>query len=476
MAAVLALATCLAPCWAAGPAGAQDGRPRVEVPSTIDATGRTDVTDELDAFFADVPDGAIIDFPEGGRYRADGTVDIESKNRLTVRGNGSTIFARSRGDLRRVHVAITRGRDLRIERLNVEGAHPTPGLGDDGYQPDYEGQHGFAIKGTDGIELDAVQVSDVYGDFVYLGRPDDGGDWARRVWIHDSLFVRNGRQGIAITAARGVVIERNGIAQVARSTFDLEPNGPSGGAIDVQILNNQVGPGRLLFLAAAGLGPVAAVVVEGNVLTGRAMTVTILPPDGDRRDRFWIVGNNASVVARNTPIRVTRVDGLVVWRNRQPLETGGLGVETKDVCGLIVAENDFGPFTTGARPPDQVCGPALGAVPPDPPEVFGRATGPEPEPQLPAATTTTTEAPPPEITTVSGERQDWAITIALGVIAAAMVVAALVVRSKRGDAVAGPPGAGGPSDGGDERPPPPTGPPAPTAPPPPGPERRPVDR
>ena len=53
-------------------------------------------------------------------------------------------------------------------------------------------------------------------------------------------------------------------------------------------------------------------------------TVTVIPPDGERNDRFWIVGNNASQLAKSSPIRINRVDGLVVWRNRQPLESGEL--------------------------------------------------------------------------------------------------------------------------------------------------------
>lgn len=457
---VAVLATALAVVGATGPAVAQDQRPRVELPASIDATGGRDVTAELDAFFAEVPNGTIVDFPRGGRFRAEGTVDIVDKVGITVRGNASTIFAKSQGDLKRIHVQVIRGGNIRIERLYVEGAHPSGGIGDDGYQAEFEGQHGFAIKGTDGIELDSVAVSDVYGDFVYLGKPDDSGQWARRVWIHDSLFVRNGRQGLAVVAAEGVVFERNGIAQVARSTIDLEPNTESGGAIDIQILNNQVGPGRLLFLAAAGNGPVASVVVSGNQLTGRALTATILPPEGTRRDRFWIVGNRGGAPAKSTPIKAYRIDGLMVWRNLQPVTRGAAGVLAEGSCGVTVAENDFGAFVPPVEVPPDGCGRQLGPVPPDPPEVFGRVTGPEPEPQLPATTTTTTAPGPPPITTTDGARQNWAITITLGVIAAAMVIAAAVLRSRRQDPPPRPPrshdGAGP-----DERPPPPDLPPPP---------------
>jgi hypothetical protein len=414
------------------PAAAQDERTVVEVPASIDPTGGRDVTADLNAFFAGLPDATTVEFPTDGRYRIEGTVRIEDKEQLTVEGNEAMLFATSQGSLRRIHVEVIGGAAVRFRRLVVKGAHPAGGLGDDAYQAELEGQHGFAFRGTNGVELDGVAVTDVYGDFVYLGRTDDGGPWTRRVWIHDSVFARNGRQGIAIVAAQDVVIERNALGDVARSTIDLEPNGPSGGAINVHVLDNDVGRGRLLFVAAAGLGPVGSVVIANNRLTGRALTVTILPPPGDRRDRFWIVGNRGGNSAGSSPIRVSRVDGLVVFRNRQAVRRGQVGVETNDVCGIVVSENDFGAFAEPVTPQDGSCGTQLGPVPPDPPEVLGRPIAQRPDPVLPDAETTVPTAPgPPAIVPTSGESQNWAITITLGILAAGMVVAALVLRRRR---------------------------------------------
>ena len=48
------------------------------------------------------------------------------------------------------------------------------------------------------------------------------------------------------------MIEHNQITDTRRATIDLEPNGPEWGAENVHILDNRIGPGRLLFLAAAG--------------------------------------------------------------------------------------------------------------------------------------------------------------------------------------------------------------------------------
>jgi hypothetical protein len=417
----------------AAPAAAQDQEQVVvELPAAIDATGEGDVTQRLTGFFAGRPPGTTVRFPPDGRYRIEGTVRIEGKDRLTVEGNESMLFATTQGGLRRIHVEVIGGSAVRFRGLAVKGAHPNGGLDDDAYQPDLEGQHGFAFRGTNGVELDGVAVTDVYGDFVYLGRTDDGGPWTRRVWIHDSIFARNGRQGIAIVAGQDVVIERNLIGDVARSTIDLEPNAATGGAINIHVLDNDVGRGRLLFLAAAGNGPVSSVVVADNRLTGRALTATILPPPGERRDRFWIVGNRGGNASSRTPIKVNRVDGLVVWRNRQPLRRGEVGVELNEVCGIIVSENDFGPFAQPATPQTTTCGTQLGPVPPDPPEVLGRPVAQRPQPELPDAEPEEAPEPgPPAVIPTAGEQQNWAITITLGLLAAAMVVAALVLRRRR---------------------------------------------
>ena len=80
--------------------------------------------------------------------------------------------------------------------------------------PSWRTQHGFRFEGVNGAELDHVRVTDVYGDFVYLGR-DKHKVPSRNVWIHDSTFLRNGRQGIAVTAATNVIVEHNSLRRHA---------------------------------------------------------------------------------------------------------------------------------------------------------------------------------------------------------------------------------------------------------------------
>ena len=425
---------------ASGTAVAQGAGPGdeqvVTVPVAIDTTGTDDVTDALNGFLAGVEPGTTVEFPEGGRFRVEGTMLLDERRNVTIEGNGSTIFATTPGGITRAHVAVTGGSGITIRKLIVDGANPAAGVEDGAYQPDFEGQHGFSIKGTDGVELDQVAVTDVYGDFIYLGRTDDG-RWTRRAWIHDSLLSRSGRQGIAIVAGQDVVIERNGISEVARSTIDLEPNARSGGAINIHVIDNEIGTGRLLFLAVAGNGPVDQVIVSNNRLTGKLLTVTILPPPGDRRTNFWITGNRGGAASSRTPIKVNRVDGLVVWRNSQPVRRGEVGVRTDDVCGLTVEANDFGPFAEPVSPQGPACGTVLGPVPPEPADVFNRAATDEPDPTVPSDEPTTTvdepvEAPAPDAPVEGSDdsNESWTGTIAVGILAAMSVLAALITSAR----------------------------------------------
>src|SRR5690606_20561950 len=56
----------------------------VDVPAGIDATGRQDVTEALNDLIAGAPDGAVIRFPAGARYRAEGPIVVRDRVGLTL--------------------------------------------------------------------------------------------------------------------------------------------------------------------------------------------------------------------------------------------------------------------------------------------------------------------------------------------------------------------------------------------------------
>jgi hypothetical protein len=315
----------------------------VRVPPNIDPTGKNEVTRQLDALIANAPNGSKIEFRKNARYRVERTLWIRNRRNLTLQGNGATIFATKRGAFERSQIWVKRGENIVFRNLTVRGVHPNGGTSEDAYVEKLETQHGFRFEGTDGAELDRVKVTDVYGDFVYIGRELHRTKVpSRNIWIHDSTFARNGRQGVAVTAANNVVIERNHFSQMRRSTIDLEPNSRSWRVSNVFILDNTVGKGRLLFIASHGQGPVDDVVISGNKLEGHALTIDALPPEGARRSN-WVITNNVSDETVNSrPIRLFAIDGVVVRNNTQPVRGGDAGLVLTDVCGSHVSGNDFG--------------------------------------------------------------------------------------------------------------------------------------
>ena len=213
----------------------------------------------------------------------------------------------------------------------------------------------------------------MFGDFVYIGAfgRDAGKRGSENVWVHDSTFSRNGRQGLAITAGENVVFEHNQIGETRRATVDLEPNSPRFGAKNVHILENIVGEGRLLFLASHGNGPVDDIVISRNQLPGHPLTMSVRAA-GERRARWWVTDNVAQRTER-TPMSFQRIDGVVVRNNTEPVtREGASGVGLRDVCGANVSGNNFLPAIQESSASGELCDFTISAIPPDPPSIRGR--------------------------------------------------------------------------------------------------------
>lgn len=326
-------------------------------PADIDATGVADVTEELNRFFESVPQNATVRFPAGAQYRMEGMLILKDRHGLTIDGNGARLFATTDGSSTtpvesygflwprsRQHVLFEGGSDIVVRDLTIVGAHPNAGSAQGAYIAALEGQHGFKFAGVDGAELVRVRVTDVYGDFIYLGAR--AGTWSRDIHVSDSFFERNGRQGIAITAAEDVLIERSHIGEVARSIIDLEPNSPAGGARRVTFSDNTFGLCRHLFLAAGGAGGnVGDVEFSGNRLVGMKLKVEVGAADGSRRGPFRFLDNvsDSPHGALAPMMRFFRVDGILVQANTQPMvpEREMTAVQAVESCDIHVSDNDF---------------------------------------------------------------------------------------------------------------------------------------
>jgi hypothetical protein len=410
----------------------------------IDASGATDVTEQLQALFDRTPDGGTVRLARGGSYRVDGTIFLRDRRNLVIDGNGARIFAGTTGEPVRNQFQIRGGSGIKVRNLEIQGAHPHGGL--DGYVPEFEFQAGITIAGVTDIEIDRVNIHDTYGDFIFIDRLKERDDQDTvGVWIHDSTFARNGRQGIAVIDGRDIVIERNRFTDMARGTVDLEPVGELA-VENVHIIDNQVGPGQLLFVPMAGGAPVNRVVIARNQLHGRVLSVSAKTPEGQRRRGFWVVDNTTDAPANGPPVEFFRVDGASVHGNRQPVTAEGRAlVTTTDTCDIAVSDNDVAPGTRQLEGQNRACNLAVSWEPPAPPSVAGRgqaAEGPATSPPTtqapttqPPSTTATTRAPasttsapvastlPP--TSLTAANQAPADGVAVPVVVLAMVLSAL---------------------------------------------------
>jgi Right handed beta helix region len=322
------------------------------VPASIPGDCSRDVTAELLAWIASVPDGSTLSFSAGACYRVDRTLAIRYRNGLTFEGNGATFRAYTSGRELPAAQARTRsmfnfwrGTNLTVRNTIVRGANPNAGTGDLAYVQALEAQTAYVIGGVQNMVLDHVEAYDVYGDFVMVGPA------TKNLLVKNSTFVRNGRQGWTING-EDIVFEHNNIRQTRRATIDIEPAALSALTRRVTIRNNTIGQGRLYFLANEGVAaPTADISILNNRFVNRGMTIRVNPPSGTR-SRYRVVGNTSDFPvdfgSGGGAMSFTNVVDLEVRNNVQPMQQGNQssGVAIKGSRNVTVSGNWF-PYAKG---------------------------------------------------------------------------------------------------------------------------------
>ena len=269
------------------------------------------------SFVNSVPDGSTIVFKAGGVYRMDAALKFAHRHNLTFEGNGATL--RANGGTTEAYslfwLASYGGgnSDITIRDLTLAGNSPTPGS----YQSGREGAHGLLVDGGSTIEITGITVRGVWGDCIYVGSA------ATDVSFHDSTCASNGRNGVSVTSAINLTVERVAFDESGYSTFDIEPNVDDQGASNVRFLDNTAGTWTNSFLSADGAAGsvVNGVTVSGNSVTGASLLTVI---DLARRENIVFTNNRSRVPAAGPVLRFAHVDGLTVTGNVQPLNSGVL--------------------------------------------------------------------------------------------------------------------------------------------------------
>ena len=178
---------------------------------TVPAPSGRDDTAALNAFFVSAPNGSCVAFVRA-TYRLSGTLAISGKSGLDVRGNGAVLAAQTQADRNRRHLVIAKSSNIAVNDLQVVGANQQHLRS----QAQLEAQHG---------------VDEVYGDAIYIG-----GD-STNILVQGGAFSHTGRQGLAVTAAKGVTLDGFSVQNAGRYCIDLEPNVPRVAVEQVTIRN-----------------------------------------------------------------------------------------------------------------------------------------------------------------------------------------------------------------------------------------------
>jgi hypothetical protein len=269
------------------------------------------------AFVDTVPDGSTIVFKAGGVYRMDAALKFAHRHNLTFEGNGATL--RANGGATEASSLFWLGSYLGgnsgivIRDFTLVGNSSTPGV----YQSGMEGAHGILVDGGSAIEVANVTVRGVWGDCFYVGT------WADAVSFHDSVCASNGRNGVTVTSAKNLTVQRVAFPKSGYCTFDIEPNVSTEGARTIRFLNNTAGTWTNSFLSADGAAGsvVNGVTVSGNTVTGASLRTVI---DLARRQNIVFMNNTSTHTATGPILHFAHIDGLTVTGNVQPLTSGSL--------------------------------------------------------------------------------------------------------------------------------------------------------
>ncbi|HEX5094492.1 MAG TPA: hypothetical protein VFX21_00700, partial [Acidimicrobiia bacterium] len=180
------------------------------VPDAIASDCSVDVASQLSDWIDAAPRGSRLELAPDGCYRIDGTVALENKRDILLDGKGATLEAKTTGDRTRSHLKLERCVNVIVRNLTVHGANPDAGATRAAYHEDLEAQHAFELLGVRNVLLDAVQATDTYGDFVYVGNSRSRD--SEHVAVTRSTFARSGRQGMSVTDGTDVAIVGNDIS------------------------------------------------------------------------------------------------------------------------------------------------------------------------------------------------------------------------------------------------------------------------
>lgn len=292
----------------------------IQLPPSIDATGKTDVTTALKNFLSTIPDGTLI--LGGGPaaiYRHTGSIlpAMAGHNHWVLDWLGATTDNRAT-------TAIAGGppgsdeyamstfwchwgdkpfpTHLTIRNLVAKGASPTPG------QLNGHEYHAVAhLFGADWVELDNVKAGGFFGDLATFNEDAQYG------WVHGSQTTDTGRNNVSVVCGSHIYVEDNQFGQSGYCVYDLEPEPGSIAPIDDVVIRRNSDKGywssskAKSWLAVDGVDSgkkVTNLAVDANSSLG-PLTMSVGGAAGKARPGHVSITGNAGAAGGNVTIRHT---------------------------------------------------------------------------------------------------------------------------------------------------------------------------
>jgi hypothetical protein len=251
---------------------------------------------DLSELIAATPDGATLTL--SGDYEVSAMVEVSDRHNLTVEGDGTAVVRQldPEGDGNKVFL-VSGGSNITFRGFEIAGANPQAGNVEGAYRARTALGSAMAIKGTQGIRIEGMNIHDPWGDFVDLDKGPASSPATTDVVISGNTFQRNGRQGVSMSRlVSDVRIEDNLVTDVRRSVFDIEHAQVISG---IDIVGNQVDNYRSSLLFVGRGGDVSDLSVTANTVTGPgpvgkkvANLVEILPRDPANPVRDVLICDN----------------------------------------------------------------------------------------------------------------------------------------------------------------------------------------
>lgn len=264
---------------------------------------------DLSDLIAATPDGATLRL--SGEYTVSAVVEITDRRKLTIEGDGTAVVRQldPEGEGNKVFL-VTGGSGITLRDFEIAGANSEAGNVEGAYRARTALGSAIAVKGTQGIRIEGMDIHDTWGDFVDLDKGPATSPATTDVVISGNTFQRNGRQGVSMSRlVSDVRIEGNLVTDVRRSVFDIEHAQVVSG---IDIADNRVDNYRRSLLFVGRGGEVSDLSLTGNTVTGPV-------PAGKRNPTLVEILERDSA----NPVRGVRVCANSVMSSMDVLELSG---------------------------------------------------------------------------------------------------------------------------------------------------------